>query len=145
VLGSLYSGKNKPEKTSNQLVSSDGKVATQRLETRERNRLVFFDHRGTKAGVTLRTGDDKFYIDLNKTQTKITVSSDGDITIEAKKGKVLIDAKDIELKASATLNATANGAATIKSNAKLTLEGAAGVEVKSGAMVEVKGAMVKLN
>jgi phage protein D len=145
VLGSLYSGRNKPEKPSDKLVASDGKVATQRLETREHNRLVFFDHKGTKEGVTLRTGDDKYYLDLNKTETKITISSDGGITIEAKKGKVLLEAKDLEIKTTGTLDATATGAATLKSQAKMTIEGGAGLELKSSGVVEIKGSLVKVN
>jgi phage protein D len=144
VLGTLYSKKQLPDKAVKSLLASDGTVASQRIETRSHNRLVFYDH-SSKQGITLRTGDDKYYLDLNKTDTKITVSSDGDVTIQATRGKVFVEAKDMELKASGTLKAESTGAATFKSSAKMTVEGAAGLELKSSGVVEIKGAVVKLN
>lgn len=146
IVGKLYNGKDKPAKPHTAFLTSDGKIASQRLESRTHHRLVFFDDSGKqKEGVTLRTGDDKFFINLNKSETKITVSSDGDVTIEAKKGTVLIDAKDVELKTTGKLDATVQGAATLKSTAKFTVEGTAGLELKSSGPVEIKGAIVKLN
>lgn len=144
IIGSLYNGKDRPQKTTGQIIKSD-KVAQRRIETPTLNRLVFFDEKGTKEGITLRTGDDKFFLDLDKTNTKVVLSSNGDVTIEAKTGKVTI---------------TSQNDMTFKSNNNLTLEGATKTTIK-GAQVEVaaqgtmklqangpleaKGAIIKLN
>ncbi|MPZ73808.1 MAG: VgrG-related protein [Nitriliruptorales bacterium] len=145
VVGSLYNGKDHPAKTSDEIIGSGGKVGSQRLESRSHHRLVFFDQEGSKEGVTLRTGDDKYYINLNKTDTTIVVSSDGDVRVEAKNGTVTVEAQEMQLKSTGKLEATAQGSATLKSAGKFTVEGTGGLELKSSGVVEVKGSLIKLN
>ncbi|MDH5682498.1 MAG: DUF2345 domain-containing protein, partial [Spirochaetota bacterium] len=62
-------------------------------------------------------------------ENKITISSDKDIEILAKNGKVTIDAKELELK-------TAD---------KVKLEGGADIDMEASGKMNIKGATVNLN
>ena len=144
IVGSLYNGKDKPQKTSSDLLKSN-KIAQRRIETPTLNRLVFFDHKGTKEGVTLRTGDDKFFLDLDKTNTKIVLSSNGDVTIEAKTGKVTITSQqDMVLKSSNNLTLEATNKTTIKGT-QVEVAANASMKLQATGPLEAKGAVIKLN
>lgn len=144
IVGSLYNGKDKPQKTSADLVKG-GKVAQRRIETPTLNRLVFFDHRGTKEGITLRTGDDKFFLDLDKTNTTVVLSSNGDVRIEAKTGTLSITSQqDMVLKSGKNLTLEGTSKTLIK-GAQVEVTAQATMKLQASGPLEAKGAIIKLN
>jgi uncharacterized protein (DUF2345 family) len=111
--------------------------------------------------VLVETGDGKLRLELDKVGTKITVHSDGTVTVEGTKG-VIVDAGTgkLELKGKEiTLTATAGvtvdgggGAVKVTAGTELALkgamaklEGSAQAELKAGAMCTISGALVKIN
>lgn len=170
VVGSLYNGKDRPDKKGADLVASNGKVATRRLVTRGQHGLVFFDD-AAKQGLRLRTGSEKVWIDLNQTDKrilitnretqgtveidaagKVTVDSRTDVTVKATgsvefdaQGDFKVSATNIELKAKANASLEANAQLGLQGKAKSELKSGGQTDVSGGAMVQVKGAMVKIN
>jgi hypothetical protein len=112
-------------------------------------------------GIKIKTGDGKLSVHLDQKQTKITVHSDGTVTIEAPRG-VTVDAgtgslkltgQDVEITAKAGVKMDGGaGEVKVSSNtfvsvqgATVSLNGSATTEVKGGAMCNIQAAIVKIN
>ncbi len=138
ILGSLWNGKDAPPET-----NSDGKNNTRVIKSRSGHILQFFDKKGeekvvikTSKGHILqledksgsenikiidKSGNNKIVIDTKA--NKIIVSSDKDIELSAK-GKIAMNAKNIEIKSSADTKIEASAGMTIKASADTTIKGA---------------------
>lgn len=166
VVGRLYNGKDRPDKTSADLVKG-GKVATRRITSRSGQGLVFFDSDGS-TGVRLRSGDEKLWIDVNQGKTTIAVTSEGTVTITGKQGVTIESDAGIDLKAKqkvtiageqgvsiqgATVEVKGKTGATVDAGGgPLTLKGTGGevsstavFAVKAAAVLTIQGALVKIN
>lgn len=143
ILGSLYSKKNEP------VFKADPKNPKKGIITKNDIRIVFDDKDKsivleTPGGNSVTIDDKKKSIileDQSKNTLKldskgITLTSKGDITLDATK-KVIVKAKmDLEMEG---LNIKQ------KAKAKFDAAGSAGVDIKSAAMTNIKGTMVNIN
>lgn len=163
VFGGLYNGVDKvPTTGPNELIDGNsGAINRRSLISRTGQRIDLLDEAGKKQGISLATDDDKFLINIDKTNTTITVKADGKVLIEGAQG-ITLDAKSSELtmkassiKMDATQGVQLNGgggAVQVKSNASVAVEGLSvsvkgqtTAELKGGAMTTISGAMVKIN
>ncbi len=146
VLGGLYNGVDTPKPGDVDLVDGgSGQVNRRSVVSRRGHRIDLLDQQGRKDGITLATGDGKLTVAMDATGTKVTVHSDGTVTIEAKQG-VTIDAgagnvtmKGTQVEITATAGLTLDGGpqTTVKSSAAMTIDG--------GATTTIKGGMVSIN
>jgi phage protein D/phage baseplate assembly protein gpV len=161
VLGGLYNGVDTMPKGEVDLISSSGSVDRRAFVSRTGHALEMLETASGAQGVKLKTGDGKLSVHLDQKQTKITVHSDGTITIEAPKG-VTVDAgtgslkltgQDIEITAKTGVKMDGGaGEVKVSSNtsvsvqgAQVSLNGSTTTEVKGGAMCNIQAAMVKIN
>ncbi len=144
IIGSLWNGKDAPPET-----NSDGKNDTRIIKSRSGHIVQFFDKKDEekivvksskghliqlddKNGseniqITDKSGKNKIII--NTKDNKISINSGKDIEICAPNGKLVLDAKNIEIKASA--------------DAKI--EASAGMNLKASSSMIIKGATVNIN
>lgn len=167
ILGALWNGKDQPPAKPDNIVGSDGKVKQRIIKTRS-GHIVTFDDSDDKPGISIvdKTGKNKIVIDSSKND--LTIEIENNVTVKAKKtitieslsdninlkttsGKITLEAKDIELKG--TASAKMNAATTeIKATASAKMEGAttevkgsAALNLDGGAATTVKGGIIKLN
>lgn len=154
VIGGLYNGVDKPKAGPVPLVDSgSGAVNRRSMVSRRGHRIDLLDQDGKKEGIVLASGDGKVRIELDSVNTKITVHSDGTVTVEGPKG-VVVDAgtgtlelkgKSIELSASAGVKVNGGtGAVSVATSGSLELKGTT-AKLEASAMAELKGALVKIN
>lgn len=149
VIGNLYNGKDKPSSAeADPLTREGGKAAVEGYVSRSGSRLIFHDKGGDEY-VLLRTGPDsgnpKVLLKLDKKNTTIELTSDGEIKIKA-------GAKPITVQGDAKITIEAKQDVEVKAGTSMKLEATASLELKAAAVkiegtgpVEVKGAVVKLN
>jgi uncharacterized protein involved in type VI secretion and phage assembly len=154
VVGGLYNGKDKPKFPAADMVKG-GKVVKRGMSTPAKHRLIF-DEADSLNQIELSTGDDNYYVKLDKKNKKITVEckesgsvmemkSGKDIAIEAVQGDLTLKAKGkITLDATGDVSVSSKANVKLSAQAKAEMSGQAGVGVKSSGMAEVKGATVSL-
>jgi len=115
VLGGLYNGVDKPLLGDAFVDTSIGGVNRRGFVSKHGHSLVFLDS-DDKDGVALFTGDKELRISLNKTETRIKVTSSGDVVIEAKgdvsisgTGDVSIEGQSVEIKAKTGVSVDGGG------------------------------------
>ena len=160
VVGTLWNGKDKPPKTADDVVGSDGKVVRRVLTTRAGHTIILDDSDDTP-GITVldKTGKNSIKIDSKNNKLQITSEADLDITA---KGAISVKGKSIAMEATGaeaslkgkgvTVDAT-TGAVTAKggnatveaSTGKVTVKGAAGADVQTNAVLNIKGSLVNIN
>lgn len=163
VLGGLYNGVDKvPTTGPNELIDGNsGAINRRSLISRTGQRIDLLDEQGTKQGISLATDDEKLLINIDKTNTTITIKADGKVLIEGAQG-ITLDAKTSELTMKASsikMNATqgvqldgGTGAVQVKSNGSVAVEGMTvsvkgqtTAELKGSAMTTISGGLVKIN
>ncbi|GAA3638645.1 VgrG-related protein [Microlunatus ginsengisoli] len=162
VFGGLYNGIDKLPPGPNDLVDGgSGAINRRSLVSRAGHRIDLLDEEGKKEGISITTKDEKFLINIDKTNTMITVHADGKVLIEGTQG-ITLDAKtsDLTMKAgSIKMNATqgvqvdgGSGSVQMKSNGSVSVEGMSvsvkgqtTASVEGSAMTTIKGGMVKIN
>lgn len=123
IIGSLWNGVDKPPED-----NSDGENNLRVIKSRSGHIIKLDDKEGEeKIEIIDKTGNN--LISLDTKDNKITVSSDKDIELSAKNGKIIIDAKDIE----------------IKSSAATKVEVGSEMDLKASGNMNIKGAMVNIN
>jgi len=161
ILGGLHNGTDKPPKTPVDPVDgSSGQVNGRFFVSRTGHRLDFTESASGANGIELSTGDAKNLLKLDQKGTKITLHSDGSVTIEAKNGitvdagsgalelkgqKVSISSQsDVTVSANAKLSLSGNSEATLK-GAQAKVEGTAAAELTASGSVTVRGGIVRIN
>jgi phage protein D len=162
VLGGLHNGVDTLPKGDVELVdASSGAIDRRAFVSRTGHALEMLEAASGAQGIKIRTGDGKLFLDLDQKQTKITVHSDGTVTVEAKKG-VTVDAgtgslrlvgQDVAIEAKTGVKVD-GGAGEVKVNsstavsvqgATVSLNGSASTEVKGGATCSIQAAIVRIN
>ncbi|RAG80465.1 type IV secretion protein Rhs [Streptacidiphilus pinicola] len=127
VIGGLYNGKDQPGRGDVQPYDgTSGKSVRHTLADRSGNRLDLLDQRlGTKRGVRLRTGDDRLTINLDRTETEITVDSAGGVSIKGGTSVSVKAGASLSLEAGADLSVKAGGVVSIESMGAVSVRGTA--------------------
>ncbi|MEU8890823.1 VgrG-related protein [Streptomyces sp. NPDC048442] len=126
VIGGLYNGKDKPTPVKDVPLHDGARQRASRhtLSDRTGNRMDLLSQRtGGKQGVRLTTGDSKLVINLDRTQTEITVDSKGSVSIKGSRSVSVEAGTDLTLSAARRL--------TIKSGGPLDIQGRGLVNVRS--------------
>lgn len=123
IMGSLWNGKDKPPVT-----NDDGKNNIRIIKSRSGHIIRLDDTEGKeKIEIVDKSENNKIIIDTK--DKKISIKSDKDIEISAPNGKVTIEAKDIE----------------VKSTASAKIEASSGLDLKASGTMNIKGATVNIN
>ncbi|MGH3839485.1 MAG: VgrG-related protein, partial [Pseudonocardiaceae bacterium] len=162
VLGGLHNGVDTPPKGEVELVdSSSGAIDRRAFVSRTGHALEMLETASGAQGVKIRTGDGKLTLDLDQKQTKITVHSDGTVTVEARNG-VTVDAgtgslrltgQDVTIAAKTGVKMDGGGGEVkVSSNTGVNIQGTtvkvngtASTEVKGGATCSIQAAIVRIN
>ncbi|MEK7729842.1 MAG: phage baseplate assembly protein V [candidate division KSB1 bacterium] len=123
VLGGLWNGVDKPPET-----NSDGKNNRRMIKSRSGHKIILDDKDGSEK-IEIIDKSEKNLITIDTKANTITLTSDKDIVLKASKGKISLEAKEINL----------------KSQAATKIEAGAGMDVKASANLVLKGAMVQIN
>jgi uncharacterized protein involved in type VI secretion and phage assembly len=123
VLGTLWNGKQKTP-----IPNDDGKNNITVIKTRSGHTVRFSDEDG-KETIEIIDKSEKNHLKFDTSQNLITLTSEKDITLSAPKGTLTLEAKNIEIKASA----------------KAKLEADQGMDIKASGTLNVKGATINLN
>jgi hypothetical protein len=125
VIGNLYNGIFRPEPPP----EVEGLVASRRIASRMMHTIQFDD--GPQAmGITIRDGDETCTIKLDGMQQTISLTSAGQVSIEAAEG--------VSIKTGGTFQVEAGGSISVMGTADMTLMASEGVIV-SGQNVAVSG------
>lgn len=139
VLGGLYNGVDLPADGDGPLVDkSSGAVNRRSFVSRTGHRIDLVETPTGANGVTVKTGDGKLTLDLDQKQTKVTVHSDGTVTIEARNG-VTIDA--------GTGSLTLSGQdIALSARTGIKVDGGAGdVHLSSSTTCTIQAGLVRIN
>ena len=132
VLGGLYNGVDKPGAQGVPVIDGGkGAVNRRSMVSRRGHRIDLLDEDGRTEGVTVASGDGKLSLVLDATGTRVTVHSDGTVTIAGTRG-VTVDAgsSKLELK---------GGQVSITATQGVTVDGGAGPAKVTGSTLELKG------
>ncbi|MFJ3913767.1 VgrG-related protein [Streptomyces vinaceus] len=127
VIGGLYNGRDLPTRIDD-VPLHDGlkrKAARHTLSDRQGNRVDLLSQRtgGRKQGVRIASGDDRLTINLDRTETEITVDSQGSVSIKG--------GRSVSIEAGTDLTLSARRRLTIKSGGLLDIQGRGIVNLKS--------------
>jgi len=123
VIGSLWNGKDLPPET-----NSDGKNNLRLMKSRSGHIIKIDDSEGKeKIEIIDMTGNNMISIDSGN--NKISFKCEGDIEISAVNGKITLEAKDLDLKSSASTK----------------VEASSGMDLKASGNMNIKGSTVNLN
>ncbi len=118
IIGSLWNGVDKPP-----YGNDDGKNNIRIIRSRSGHVIKFDDTEGEeKIEITDKEKKNMIIIDIK--EKKISLTSEKDILISAPKGKVTIEAQDIEAKATASAKIEASSTMDLKASGTMTVKGA---------------------
>jgi len=158
VIGLLWSETDSPPNTNSKVTGTDGKVDLVEIKSREGQSLSINDKADDRSiGISGPSAESKIMI--NHDSKLIEVSSNKDIKISGKSGKITVEGQDLEIKSSGNLKIDASANLEITAGANLKLKGGVqaafegqmtsvkGVQttVEGSAMTEVKAPLVKIN
>ncbi|RPI77310.1 MAG: phage tail protein [Desulfobacteraceae bacterium] len=123
VIGALWNGTDVPPET-----NSDGENNVRVIQSRSGHIIRLNDKEGEET-IEITDKTEKNSIVISTKDNKITITSDKDIELSAKNGKISLDAKDVE----------------IKSSAGTKLEASADLDLKASGNNTIKGATVNIN
>jgi phage baseplate assembly protein gpV len=137
VLGGLYNGVDKPDAGDVALVDGNaGTVDRRAFVSRTGHRLEMVESASGDQGILLRTGDKKLSLQLDQKGTKVTLHSDGTVSIEAQ--------GDITVKTdSGTI--TLQGQKVSLQGQQVQIQGQTGVTVDGGTQCSISALQVKIN
>jgi uncharacterized protein involved in type VI secretion and phage assembly len=141
VLGSLYNGKDKPPTDSGagfNAAENDLKL----FRTKSGNEIYFHDADGSEVVCITQTSGNT--ITLSADGPKISIETDGDITLKGANITLETTSGDITLKSGGAISAESSMDTEIKAGGNFSSEGGIKHESKGGASVEIKGPMVKV-
>jgi uncharacterized protein involved in type VI secretion and phage assembly len=152
ILGCLYNGKDLPPAKGHP-VGWDGNENNLKLfRTKSGNEIYFSDVGGSESIVIVQK-DEKNTITMSLDGPKITIESQGDITLKGANIHIESTSGDITLKSAAGLIAESTQDTKLKAGGNLKSEGGMNYNIKAGvnatleggAIVSVKGSLVKIN
>jgi len=130
VVGSLWNGKEKPP-----LANDDGKNNFRIIKSRS-GHIIRLDDSDGKEKIEIVDKSEKNQIIIDTASNMISIQSEQDIKISAK-GKVSIEANDIEMKSNASTKVEASSSMELKANGS--------IDVKASGTTTIKGATVNIN
>jgi uncharacterized protein involved in type VI secretion and phage assembly len=123
ILGGLWGGKDKPP-----IDNSDGKNNLRLIRSRSGHTIRLNDTDGQETiEIIDKTQNNKITIDTAK--NTISIVADKDITLSAPQGKITLEAKELELKSSASTK----------------IESKAGIDIRANSTIDIKGTTINLN
>ncbi len=152
VLGSLYNGKDVPPLDGHPVGWSGSDNNLKLFRTKSGNEIYFNDTDGSEVIVIVQK-DKKNAITLSLDGPKITIESEGDISLKGKTISLESTSGDIKVKSAAAMNLESSQDMKIKAGGNLKSEGGMNYDIKAGinatleggAVVTIKGTMVKIN
>lgn len=123
IIGSLWNGKDKPPET-----NSDGKNNIKIIKSRSGHTIKIDDTEGEEKIEIVDKGEEN-KICIDSSNKKISIECGGDIELSATKGKITINAKEIE----------------IKSTSSAKIEASTGMDLKASGPMKIEGSMVNIN
>lgn len=118
IIGSLWNGKDKPP-----LTNDDGKNNLRVIKSRS-GHIIRFDDTDGKEKIEIVDKTEKNIVVIDSKENKISIKSEKDIEISAPNGKVIIEAQNIEAKASASAKIEASSCMDLKASGTMTIKGA---------------------
>jgi phage protein D len=144
VLGGLYNGVDQlPTYQRTALVGPGGKINWRSIASRSGHRMELLDA-PTKKGVTLSTGDDRLTIEMSQVGTKLTVHSDGTVTIEGTRGVSVNTGGDLSLKAAGGVSITAGRDIQLTTAGMLRATAAAAMQLTSPTTIGATALSIQL-
>lgn len=138
VLGALWNGVDTPPET-----NSDGENNVRVIKSRSGHIIRLNDKDGEEK-IEIIDKSEKNIISIDTKENKITITSEKDIELSAKNGKVTIDAQDVEIKSSAAAKVEAQDV-EVKSSASTKIEASSDMDLKASGNANIKGSMVNIN
>jgi len=123
VIGSLWNGVDKPPET-----NSDGKNNIRVIKSRS-GHIIRLDDKDGDEKIEIIDKSEKNSVVISTKDNSITITAEKDITISAPNGKIKVNAKDFE----------------VKSSASSKIEASAGMDLKASGNMNIKGATVNIN
>lgn len=117
VVGSLWNGKDKPP------TPGDDKNNFRVIKSRSGHAVRLSDEDG-KEMIEIVDGSEKNVIRIDMSKKTITITSDKDIVLSAARGKITLDAQEIEIKSSADAKVEAGGNMDLKATGQTNVKGA---------------------
>jgi phage baseplate assembly protein V len=119
VLGGLWNGQDKPPAS-----NSNGENDVRTIKSRSGSEIRLTDTQNdSKIEIIDSSGHNTIVIHTQ--DNSITITSDGDVTISADKGKLKLSAQSVEISATTTVKAEANEGMDLKASGQLTIKGSA--------------------
>lgn len=126
VIGNLYNTMTMPEPPPN----IEGAVASRRIMSRMHHSIEFDD--GPEAlGITISDGDQTVIIKLDAEQSAITMTSAGQVTVEAAEGVSIKSGGPFSVEAGGDISIEAGAGLSIESGGSLSMAGASGATLES--------------
>ena len=155
VLGMVWSSNVQPPST-----NDDGKNDIRMIKSRSGHKVILDDKDGNETiSIIDKSGKNSMIFDT--AQKSITITSEQDISLLAKNGKIVLDAKELEFTSSDKTSITANSDFTVaassgkaaieasqldfKGSAQGSLDGGASLTVKASGNLTIQGTMVNIN
>ncbi len=145
IIGSLWNGVDKPPEE-----NANGKNNVRIIKSRS-GHIIKFDDTENSEKIEIVDKTEKNMIIVDTKNNKISIKSDKDIEISAPNGKISIEAKEIQIKSSASTKIEAMDIQT-KSSATTKIEATAKMDIKApmidinaSGIMNIKGTMVNLN
>lgn len=132
VLGALWNGKAKPPEK-----NDDGKNNRRVWKSRSGHRIVLDDAEG-KEKIEIRDAKDQLQLIFDTAEKSVTLSAEGDVTLESKTGS-------LRLKAKTAVEIASEGEVKVEAKKKMALDAGPGLDVKAKGQVNVKGQPINLN
>lgn len=118
VIGSLWNGQDTPPET-----NSDGENNIRVIKSRSGHIIRLNDKDGEEK-IEIIDKSEKNSIEISTKDNSITITSEKDVNINAPNGKLVIEATDIEIKASASVKVEAGSDMDLKASGNNNVKGA---------------------
>ncbi len=155
VLGSLYNGMDRPPNSDFDGAENNVK----RFLTKSGNEIIFKDDSGSEE-ITITQEGGQNTITLTLDGPKITIETDGDLSLKGKTVSIESTGQDVTVKSAGALKMESTTDTEVKAGLNLKCEGSMNVDVEGGmgatlkgmtttvegsAMTTIKGSLVKIN
>jgi phage protein D/phage baseplate assembly protein gpV len=160
VVGGLWSSNIEAPSGGNKDWVKDGAVNRRGFVTRTGWKLEVDDTDGAQC-LIISSPNEKTSLKLDQdnklvlicSEDKVSIKSEGDVTVGSSNGKLNLEGSEISLNSTGNISIEGSGNVKVKATGQMNVEGTGPTTVKSaatlkaegGAMTEIKGGMVKIN